>query len=171
MQFIIFEESKYFILLVSFFSWKGKHNGENFIGTYIVLELTRHQQKTRIYKISQLQTFLVNYFQTQGQSDISVSRYIWMIPIPIYGTGEPYIGIGICIGYFGYQLYRYRPNIGEMYMSIYLLTYPLSAKYWYWYRLIYRYRYRQKYRLGEYIGISIGWTHISPTLFRQDLYQ
>ena len=30
--------------------------------------------------------------------------------------------------------------------------------------LIYLYRYRHKYRLGEYIGIIIGWTHIGPTL-------
>ncbi len=26
------------------------------------------------------------------------------------------------------------------------------------------YRYRQKYRLAEYIGIGIGWTHIGQTL-------
>ena len=26
------------------------------------------------------------------------------------------------------------------------------------------YRYRQKYRLAEYIGIGIGWTHIGLTL-------
>jgi hypothetical protein len=30
--------------------------------------------------------------------------------------------------------------------------------------LIYRYRYLQKYRLGDYICIGIGWTHIGPTL-------
>ena len=33
--------------------------------------------------------------------------------------------------------------------------------------LIYQYRYLHKYRLGEYIGIGIGWSHIDPTLLRK----
>ena len=51
---------------------------------------------------------------------------------------------------------RYQPNISKMRISVsVLVTNMLVQIYWY----------RQKYRLAEYIGIGISWTHIGPTLF------
>jgi hypothetical protein len=57
---------------------------------------------------------------------------------------------------------------------IYWAKYPLSVKYWPKLKILISvlpanmmvqiYWYQQKYWLGEYIGISIGWTNISLTL-------
>ena len=67
-----------------------------------------------------------------------------------------YIDIGqISVKYR--QNARYRQYIGKIKISVSVLVTDKLVK-------IYLYRYWQKYRLAEYIGIGIGWTHIGLTL-------